>query len=131
MQPHRVLLVEDDTATRWSLATALQHGGLDVDVAESAAEAKRLIDRFHAEYCCVLLDLVLPDGDGGHIAEHVRATEPGIPIIVVTGAADPDESMRRYADVVRLVIRKPTDVQTLAASIHEHCPRWLPPETQA
>lgn len=131
MQPHRVLLVEDDTATRWSLATALQHGGLDVDVAESAAEAKRLIDRFHAEYCCVLLDLVLPDGDGGNIAEHVRDTAPAIPIIVVSAAIDPDEAMRPYADVVRLVIRKPTDVQALAASIHQHCPRWLPAEAQS
>jgi DNA-binding response OmpR family regulator len=111
----RVLLVEDDYMTQ-SLAVALQRDDLDVDVAESAGEAKRLIDRFADQYCCVLLDLVLPDGDGTQIAAHVREAAPQIPVLVLTGtvpSAD-DPPAGDYADVVRLVIRKPVDISAVS-----------------
>jgi DNA-binding response OmpR family regulator len=111
----RVLLVEDDYMTQ-SLAVALQRDDLDVDVAESAGEAKYLIDRFADQYCCVLLDLVLPDGDGTQIAAHVREAAPQIPVLVLTGtvpSAD-DPPAGDYADVVRLVIRKPVDISAVS-----------------
>jgi DNA-binding response OmpR family regulator len=109
----RVLLVEDDYMTRQLLATALQRGNLDVDVAESAWEAKRLISRYANQYCCILLDLVLPDGDGADIASHVRQTAPQIPVLAVTGGAT-ESTVAEFGDVVRLVIRKPVDVATLS-----------------
>jgi DNA-binding response OmpR family regulator len=111
----RVLLVEDDYMTQ-SLAVALQRDDLDVDVAESAGEAKHLIDRFADQYCCILLDLVLPDGDGTQIAAHVREAAPQIPVLVLTGtvpSAD-DPPAGDYADVVRLVIRKPVDISAVS-----------------
>ena len=117
--PHpqfRALLVEDDYATRQVLAAALQQGDLDVDVAESAWEAKRLINRFGGQYCCILLDLVLPDGHGTDIAKHVREVCADVPILVVTGgAAGLNElTVAEYSDVVRFVIRKPVDIGSIS-----------------
>ena len=112
----RVLLVEDDYMTRQSLAAALQRGDLDVDVAESAREAKRLIDRFVDHYCCILLDLVLPDGDSTQIAAYVREPAPQIPVLILTGTV-PSANVSAavdYADVVRLVIRKPVDISAVS-----------------
>jgi DNA-binding response OmpR family regulator len=112
----RVLLVDDDYMTRKSLAAALQRGDLDVDVAESAWEAKHLIDRFADQYCCILLDLVLPDGDATQIAAHVREAAPQIPVLALTGtvpSADVPAAVD-YADVVRLVMRKPVDISTVS-----------------
>lgn len=118
MKPQfRVLLVEDDYLTRQLLAAALQRGDLDVDVAESTWEAKRLIDRFGDQYCCILLDLALPDGSGTVVADHARATVPRVPILLVTGTKIDGAMIADYADVVRIVIRKPVDVPELSEMI--------------
>jgi len=101
------------------MAAALGQHGVEVDVAESALEAKRLLDRFGKEYCCVLLDLILPDGDGNQIAHHIRENENDVPVLVVTGSplATARLTVSEYADVVRLIVRKPVDMETLTTSI--------------
>ena len=102
--------------TRQHFAAALQRVNLDVDVAESASEAKRLIDRFGSQYCCILLDLLLPDADGSEVARHVRTEFPKVPVLVVTGQSGDmrDLPVAQYPDVVRMVIRKPVDLSSIS-----------------
>ncbi len=101
------------------MAAALGQRGVEVDVAESAVEAKRLLDRFGKQYCCVLLDLILPDGDGNQIAHHIRKSKNDLPVLVVTGSPLPVArlTVSEYSDVVRLIVRKPVDMETLTISI--------------
>lgn len=121
-EQHRVLVVDDDHLTRWTYAIALQQRNLEVDVAESFREAMQLLDRYADRYCCVILDLMLSDGDGTDIAAYIQQMELGIPVVVVTGY--PERPLGQAASAVRLVIKKPVEPQELSEYVHLHCPRW-------
>ncbi len=59
----RVLLVDDDPASRLTLQTVLQAGGYHVDAAASAAEAVAKLDE--SEYELVLTDLHMESPESG------------------------------------------------------------------
>lgn len=70
----RVLLVDDDPATRLTLQTVLRAGGYGVDTAASAAEAIGKMDR--SEYSLVLSDLHMESPEAGlRVVAHARAME--------------------------------------------------------
>ena len=84
----RILLVDDDTALRQSLAEQLTlHEEFEIDEGGSGAEALE-----HAKsqrYDLVLLDVGLPDMDGREVCKVMRRTGYKMPIIMLT-AADTD-----------------------------------------
>src|SRR5947209_6066016 len=61
MVGHRLLVVEDHTTTRDALRAHYERLGWHVDVAGTVAEGLALLDA-GPEPCCLILDLVLPDG---------------------------------------------------------------------
>lgn len=78
----RLLVVEDDATIAEPLRTGLEREGFDVDLVttgEAALEA--------APSDLVLLDLGLPDIDGGVVCRRLRARSD-VPIIVVSARAD-------------------------------------------
>lgn len=67
----RVLLADDDPASRLTLQTVLEAGGYRVDSAASAAEAVGLLDQ--QEYALVLTDLAMESPEAGlKVLEHAR-----------------------------------------------------------
>jgi DNA-binding response OmpR family regulator len=81
MAPVRILLVEDEASISEPFAKALTREGFAPEVVRTAAEA---LDRAReTEPDLVLLDLMLPDGDGRDVARALRA-ESDVPIIMVT-----------------------------------------------
>jgi two-component system response regulator RegX3 len=77
----RVLVVEDETAIRESVAYALAREGFDVDEAENGQQA---LDRARrTDYDVVVLDLMLPRRSGLDVCRILRS-ESGVPIIMLT-----------------------------------------------
>ena len=76
----RLLLVEDDAATRQALALTLRDEG---HVVIEAADARAALAALPSADV-VLLDLSLPDADGVQLCRRVRSTSD-VPIIMVTG----------------------------------------------
>jgi two-component system catabolic regulation response regulator CreB len=74
-----ILLVDDEPAIRESLAFALRRDGFDVEQAASLREARNLTEA--AEL--VILDLVLPDGNGLEFLRSLRSRSD-VPVIVLT-----------------------------------------------
>ena len=94
----RLLIVDDDHSARRSLRDLLDRSGFTVAVAGTAAEARRLAAE--TEPALVILELVLPDGDGLSLIDELRALWPGLPAIIATRYAEPRsivEAMRRGA----------------------------------
>jgi two-component system KDP operon response regulator KdpE len=77
----RLLLVEDDEATRTSVAANLEAHGLRVTQAPTGAAALRHWDAERPDL--ILLDLGLPDTDGGTLIRRVRR-EATTPILVLS-----------------------------------------------
>jgi two-component system cell cycle response regulator len=85
----RVLLVEDSPVQARVVAAQLEQGWDSPDsttIASSLATAIAALER--DAFNCVLLDLGLPDADGLEAVKRVRATAPGVAIVVLSGQED-------------------------------------------
>jgi CheY-like chemotaxis protein len=83
-----VLLVEDDRADALLVEELIADAAVDVDFAwtPSISDAELQLARNRPD--CVLLDLNLPDATGIDALERIGKSDPGIPIIVLTGLND-------------------------------------------
>lgn len=93
-----VLLVDDDSAFRHVMSAELRRMGHDVATAASGEEAVAHIERQEPEI--VLLDLRLPGMDGLATLKAIRARNPSIEVIMLTGHGSIDsaiESIREGA----------------------------------
>ncbi|HYL36423.1 MAG TPA: response regulator [Bryobacteraceae bacterium] len=77
------LIVDDEPDTCWALEHVLRKQGLRTQRALSGAQALREVEQ--RSYALALLDAKLPDMDGLELAVRIRALDPGLLIIVVSG----------------------------------------------
>ena len=99
MATARILVVEDDAAIRAGVVTCLELEGFAVAIASDAASGRRAA--LHGEHDLILLDLVLPGGDGLDILGELRRHQVFTPVIIMTarGAeADRVRGLRGGAD---------------------------------
>ncbi|HEX7150477.1 MAG TPA: response regulator [Thermoanaerobaculia bacterium] len=120
----RVLLVEDDEGMRYATRLALERADFDVDTAENGSEAVQKINANAKEYCCVLLDMLLPSIHGSSVLTHIARTAPNLAVVAVTGY--PDRVL--FADpadrhVVKAIFIKPIDPTDVAAFLKSRCAR--------
>jgi len=87
MAGHRLLVVEDHTTTRDTLRDYYSRTGWQVNMAGTVAEALKSLDS-EPEPCCMILDLMLPDGDGSAVLERVREKGLKTRVAVCTGSVD-------------------------------------------
>lgn len=78
---NRILLVEDDLALAMGIEYSLKTEGYIVDVAHDVKTSKALIDQ--NDYDLVILDIMLPDGNGFQLCEYIRA-DNNTPVIFLT-----------------------------------------------
>ncbi|MES1165846.1 MAG: response regulator [Verrucomicrobiota bacterium] len=104
-QPATALVVEDEENLAQNLAEALTAVGHDVVVTHSAAEALALTRRVRA----AVLDVRLPDGTGLEVARQLRARDPAVQILFISGYAEALEPHRRAGVTDAEALEKPLD----------------------
>jgi DNA-binding response OmpR family regulator len=115
MARRKVLVIEDDDAVRQGVVDALEFAGYAVMEAADGPDGLATAIRSHCEI--VLLDLVLPGGDGLDILQEVRRTRPRLPVIIMTargGEEDRVAGLRLGADDY---VVKPFSVRELLARV--------------
>jgi two-component system cell cycle sensor histidine kinase/response regulator CckA len=83
-----VLLVEDEPPLLRLAARALRGAGFTVLTAASAEEALDLLDAGAPAPCALVSDVVMPGLDGLALAARLRARQPGLPVLLVSGYAE-------------------------------------------
>ncbi|WP_300341763.1 CHASE domain-containing protein [Accumulibacter sp.] len=113
----RVLVCEDDPDIAQLLATLLMQAGYRVDRAPSAAAARRMLAA-HA-YAAMTLDIGLPDENGMDFLGGLRASEAGfdLPVVIVSGSADPATPALGGALAIADWLGKPIDAPRLVAAV--------------
>jgi DNA-binding NtrC family response regulator len=106
-----ILLVEDEPANLFGYSSYLSKSGYDLKEATTLAQARETIasQRFSA----VILDMVLPDGNGIDLISDLKGTNPPTAVVVVSGKGDIPlavEAMRRGADNF---LTKPVNMEEL------------------
>ncbi|MDF7799369.1 response regulator transcription factor [Pontiellaceae bacterium B1224] len=77
-----LLIVEDDVSLAERLAQGLQEAGYDCRLAESIQDAETILQETMP--ALVLLDMGLPDGDGGDLLATIRTRHAELPVIITT-----------------------------------------------
>jgi len=85
---NRLLVVEDEKHLAFALEFNLSAEGFAVDVAPDLATAR---DRIARKPDLVLLDVMLPDGDGFEFCRQVRADGNTVPIVFLTAKGSLDD----------------------------------------
>lgn len=111
----RVLVVEDDTATRQSIELMLRKEQWVVDstnLGEDGLEIGKLYD-----YDIIVLDLVLPDMDGMDVIRQLRAARVETPVLILSGLDEPDRKVRGLGSGADDYLTKPFNRSELVARI--------------
>jgi len=77
----KILLVEDDKTLSEGIAYSLKNEGYNVDIAHTYAQGMEFVDT--NEYKLILLDIMLPDGNGYDLCKTIRI-DKNTPIIFLT-----------------------------------------------
>jgi two-component system OmpR family response regulator len=78
----RLLVVEDEEMILELLAGSLRFAGFEVMTAASGAEALRAVAASRPDL--MLLDVMMPDGDGFEVVRRMRSSGPDVPVIFLT-----------------------------------------------
>src|ERR1700683_1572376 len=109
----RVLLVDDDLASRLTLKTVLEAGGYNVDSAASAAEAVGKLNE--GQYELVLSDLQMESPEAGlKVLGHARMMDykPAMALITTYQNSKPSLEQRRNSMLI-----KPEDLPGLLGKV--------------
>jgi DNA-binding response OmpR family regulator len=111
----RALLVEDDASFALLAQSVLEQEGFAVDTATTGTDALSLA---HVnDYDCIVLDLGLPDLNGVAIVQSLRREGRTTPVMVLTGNADGQTTIRVLDAGADDYVTKPVIVEQLRARI--------------
>ena len=97
--PIRILAIDDDPDILMVLKANLELYEFALETADSLAQARRLMTQSPPDL--VLLDLILPDGDGMDFCCYIKTLHPRLPVIMLTARdalQDKVEGLRLGAD---------------------------------
>ena len=89
----RVLIVEDDDATRFAISDYLKKAGIDWASIPTAAGAMVYTRPVH-EFDAITIDLTLPDMDGHDLIRDIRKKGIMTPILVLTEDASVESKVK-------------------------------------
>ncbi len=112
----RLLVVEDEEHLASGLKLNFELEGYSVDVARTIREVgARLVA---AEvYDAIILDVMLPDGDGFELCRRLRQANNFIPVLMLTARTDADDRIRGLNSGADDYLPKPFDLDELMARV--------------
>jgi DNA-binding NtrC family response regulator len=114
----RILVVEDETLIRWSIAETLTQEGHTVMEATSAAAAVKALEDEN-DIDVVLLDYRLPDSNDLGLLASVRRLQPRSAVVMMTAYGTPEVTEGALALGAYRVVGKPFDMRALESLVVE------------
>ncbi len=112
----KVLLVEDDSASRDASASLLEDEGFAVIKTRNGTEALRHLTE---GVSVILTDLVMPEMDGMELLGAVRAELPHTPVIVLTGQGSEAAAVEALKAGAFHYLTKPVNPEELISLVHQ------------
>jgi CheY-like chemotaxis protein len=114
-QPAHVLVVDDAEENRFLIEVLLGSEGYSVDAAASGGEALQRVEEHRPDV--VVLDLSLPDMNGGDLMDQFTRQGMDSPVCIVTGDISPRSRLTVQRAAAYLM--KPYDVEALLRTVSE------------
>ena len=114
MANEKILLVEDDFALAMGTEYTLKTENYEVVKASNLAEAKALLQ---PDIDLVLLDVMLPDGNGYDFCRYIREHDNYVPVIFLTAVSDEVNLVQGLELGADDYIMKPFDSKEMVARV--------------
>lgn len=107
----RVLVADDDDASRAFLARGLRTAGYEVTLAANGREAVELVERSPVD--AIVTDISMPEMTGIELLRAIRGRDADVPVVLVTGSPDVESAMQAVRLGALLYLTKPVDLEEL------------------
>jgi two-component system cell cycle sensor histidine kinase/response regulator CckA len=105
------VVVDDEPSVRKYISAILKRADFETFEAGDGAHALRIVQELGEDVALIVSDIHMPNGDGVAFAKAVSATFPAVPIILISGQAEPHPEFG--------FIRKPFLPSTLLNTVRE------------
>jgi len=112
-----ILLAEDEDSLRLLTQRILTSHGYTVITASNGREAIDAARRHSGDIDLLLTDVVMPHMNGHDLATHLQATHPTLPVIYMSGYAEPLLAARTTLPAGVTLLNKPVTKQHILAAI--------------
>jgi len=110
-----ILVVDDDRTVRETVTEFFELRGYAARAAATASEGRRAAAEHAPDV--VLLDLQLPDASGLTLLDALRADDPELGVVMLTGHADVATAVRAMQQGALDFLEKPVDLEALEAAV--------------
>lgn len=114
-QRAKILVVDDDASLAHTLRHFLEQEGYSVETALSAAEALEV--QQSTSLALALVDLLMPITDGLALMDQLRARNPELPVVIMTGFATIETAVDAVKRGAEDYLTKPLDPGTVRKKI--------------
>lgn len=90
----RVLVVDDSAGVRQLISATLSGRGFDVRVASGAKSAVKLMK--DQRFDVLIVDYSMPNSNGAELVRALRSVGVGVPIVMVSGVATPEDQAKAW-----------------------------------
>ncbi|HEX2163814.1 MAG TPA: sigma-54 dependent transcriptional regulator [Thermoanaerobaculia bacterium] len=111
MSRHKVLVVDDDAAIRFGVGDYLAHLGYSVAEATSLAEARDALVAQRPD--AMILDQRLPDGNAVEALAQLKAIDPDVVVLVLTGHGSIETAVAAVKAGAENFLTKPVELAAL------------------
>ena len=111
----KLLIIEDDASLREVMCRALRSEGYVVETASTFFEAEDKIAGYNYE--CIMLDIMLPDGNGLTLLRHIKALDKGDRVIIISARDSIDDKVEGLELGADDYLAKPFYMAELSARI--------------
>ena len=116
--PPHVLLIDDDMAVLGMVGDALSHFGMKVHPFAEGHRALRLLEDPDApQFDLVISDINMEGLDGFDVINRVKAFNPSLPVVLMTGQATLDYAIRAMRLGAANLFQKPLTIRELVNSV--------------
>lgn len=127
MKRDKIFVIDDEPRVGDTIKEALAEEGFSVEYFENPKKAMDVISS--EQPCIVLTDLVMPGFDGIEVTHAVKAINPEINVIVITGHASLDSAIKAIRAGASDYIVKPFQISELRQSVQKALSqKRFPPE---
>jgi two-component system phosphate regulon response regulator OmpR len=119
-----ILIVDDDAELSGMVAELLQREGWQVHTVLTGGDGERALAERRPD--AVLLDVMLPDGNGYELCRRWRAAQPGLGLVMFTARGDPMDRVLGLEIGADDYLAKPFEPRELVARVRALLRRQTP-----
>lgn len=113
MTDNKVLIIDDDESVLWVVQKTLDPLGYKVSSEKTIKNAMKSIPTADV----ILLDMILPDGNGIELLREIKSINQDVPVIIITANGKMESAITAMKEGAYDYLEKPFDIEELTITV--------------